>query len=124
MDFSGNAPVINQQEDYQGGMESRSFAPSGAHVLPIPPDAAAEPAPLPPAGQNEIPIPMPQDMTPMDTDPDLPKDSNLFDPLLEKGSPAAERPLDPVSYEIPLLPPLPVPDHTSSGKRVALPYPK
>ncbi len=80
---------------------------------------------MPPADSEPVPMPMPmpQDMTPMDSDSASPKDT-LFEPLSEEGAPAAESPVDPMSYEVPLLPPLPIPDHASSGKRVALPYAK
>ena len=36
-----------------------------------------------------------------------------FDPLQEEGAPAAEKVLDPVSFEIPRLPPLPERAHSS-----------
>ena len=94
-------------------------------MLPIPPDSNSKPAPMPPnnGDKDSVPMPIPQDLTPMDLDSDTPKDK-LFDPLSEEAAPKADSPLDPVSYEVPLLPPLPIPDHTSSGKRVALPYAK
>lgn len=94
-------------------------------MLPIPPDSNSKPAPMPPdnGDKDSVPMPMPQDLTPMDLDSDTPKDK-LFDPLSEEAAPKADSPLDPVSYEVPLLPPLPIPDHASSGKRVALPYAK
>ena len=119
-----NSPLMNGQGNRSQGGDARMFAPSSPHILPIPPDFNSDPAPMPPNHGDSVPMPMPmpmpQDMTPLG--PDLtPKDAP-FDPLSEERAPAAGRPLDPVSYEVPLLPPLPVPDHVSSGKRVALPY--
>jgi len=116
-----NSPLMDGQINQPQGGDARTFAPSGPHVLPLPPDSSSKPAPLPPADTEPAPMPMPQDLTPVDSDSASPKNP-LFDPLYEEGAPAAESPLDPASYEIPLLPPLPVPDHASSGKRVALPY--
>jgi len=120
-----NSPSMNGHGSSSQGGDARSFAPSGPHVLPIPPGSHSKPAPMPPNDGDSVPmpIPMPQDMTPMDSNSLSPKDG-LFDPLSEEGAPAAENPLDPVSYDVPLLPPLPVPDRSSSGKRVALPYGK
>ena len=122
MDGHGN-PYRNPSQSVNG----QRFAPSGPQVLPVPPETRSKPAPMPPNDTDAVPMPMPmpmpmpQDMTPMDSDSLSPKDS-LFDPLSEDGAPAAESPVEPISYEIPLLPPLPVPDHQSSEKRVALPY--
>ena len=36
-----------------------------------------------------------------------------FDPLQEEGAPAAEQVLDPVSFEVPRLPPIPERAHSS-----------
>lgn len=118
-----NAPLMNGHGNPSQGGDARTFAPSGPHALPIPPGSNSKPAPMPPSNGDSVPMPMPQDMTPMDPNLLSPKDG-LFDPLSEEGAPAAEGALDPVSYDVPLLPPLPVPDHASSGKRVALPYGK
>ena len=122
-----NSPLMDGQINQPPGGDARTFAPSGPHVLPLPPDSSSTPAPIPLADPEPapmpmpMPMPMPQDLTPPDSDSASPKNP-LFDPLSEEGAPAAESPLDPASYELPLLPPLPVPDHASSGKRVALPY--
>jgi len=122
-----NSPLMNGHSNPSQGGDARTFAPSGPHVLPIPSGSNSKPAPMPPSDGDSVPMPMPmpmpQDMTPMDSNSLSPKDG-LFDPLSEEGAPAAENPLDPVSYDVPLLPPLPVPDRSSSGKRVALPYGK
>jgi hypothetical protein len=120
-----NSPLMDGHVKPSESGDARTFAPSGPHGLPIPPDSSSKPAPMPPADSEPVPMPMPmpQDMTPMDSDSASPKDT-LFEPLSEEGAPAAESPVDPMSYEVPLLPPLPIPDHASSGKRVALPYAK
>ena len=121
-----NSPLMNGHGNPSQGGDARTFAPSGPHALPVPPSSNSKPAPMPPNHGDSVPMPMPmpmpQDMTPMG--PGLPPKDGLFDPLSEESAPAADNPLDPVSYDVPLLPPLPVPDHASSGKRVALPYAK
>jgi hypothetical protein len=119
---SANSPVMNNSGNHSNGTDTRMFAPSVPHVLPIPPDSSSQPAPMPPGEYDAVPMPMPQDLTPMDSDSLSPKDLLQFDPLSEEEALAPARPLEPASYEIPFLPPLPVPDHASSGKRVALPY--
>ncbi len=118
-----HSPSMNNAVIHSQGSEARTFAPSGPHIMPVPPDSSVKPAPMPPSPNDPLPMPMPQDMTPTDPDLSSPK-TELFDPLSPEGSPQAEIPLEPISFEVPLLPPLPIPDHASSGKPVALPYTK
>ncbi len=79
---------------------------------------------IPPQHQNNnvprsFPPSMPHDMTPMDPPMVLPRtDPDVFDPAAEHGVPPAEKTLDPVSYEIPRLPPIPDRSQNASFGRV------
>ena len=104
------APMMNVPENVQSNAVPRSFPPIHPHVAPATPDPlndnVAKPLPIPPAAKG--PEPMPQDLTPMDPPMEFPKNTpDAFDPLHEEGAPAAEKVLDPVSFEIPRLPAIP-----------------
>lgn len=67
---------------------------------------------------------MPHDLTPVETEDEFNENpTNLFEPTPKAGAPEPDNVMDPVSYEVPLLPPIPIP-HQESGKRVAVPYPR
>jgi hypothetical protein len=65
---------------------------------------------------NGVAVPMPQDMTPMELPMEFPENApERFEPL-EEGAPAATNILEPISYEIPRLPPIPVRAHSSTKR--------
>lgn len=106
-----SAPMSMPSHD-QSRDELRTFPPSSSHGDPATPSQGSpEPAPIAPSSRNSVP--MPQDMTPMEFPENVP---NGFDPADERA-PAPDRILDPVSYEIPRLPPIPE-RANSSVKRI------
>lgn len=118
-EYSSEAPMMNVPANAQGHTDPRSFPPTRSYEAPATPgflnDNVAKPLPIPPAEAG--PAPIPQDLTPMDPPMAFPENTpEKFDPLLQEGAPAAENVLDPVSFEIPRLPPIPERDH-SSAKR-------
>ena len=115
-EYSAEAPMMSVPANDQSQAGPRSFPPTRQYEAPATPgtlnDSVAKPLPIPPA--EESPAPMPQDLTPMDPPMEFPKNTpGEFDPLQEEGAPAAEKVLDPVSFEIPRLPPLPERAHSS-----------
>ncbi|MBC7967153.1 MAG: hypothetical protein H7Z17_14665 [Fuerstia sp.] len=116
-EYSAEAPMMNIPAGDQSQTAPRSFGPTPAHEeAPAAPGSlnndVAKPLPTPPAGQDATP--MPQDLTPMDPPMEFPNNApGEFDPLQNEGAPAADKVLDPISYEVPRLPPIPVPAHSS-----------
>ena len=114
-EYSAESPPMSMPSHDQSSDEPRTFPPSSSHGHPgtpsVPSHGNPEPAPIAPSSRNAVP--MPQDMTPMEFPENVP---NGFDPA-DEGAPAADRILDPVSYEIPRLPPIPE-RANSSAKRI------
>ncbi|MEJ7591677.1 MAG: hypothetical protein WKF77_09025 [Planctomycetaceae bacterium] len=118
-EYSGAAPMMGIPANDQSHTVPRAFPPAHPSEAPATPDSlndnVAKPLPIPPAGEGAAP--MPQDLTPVDPPMEFPKNApGGFDPLQEEGAPAAEQVLDPVSFEVPRLPPIPERAH-SSNKR-------
>ncbi len=113
---SAAAPMMGIQANDQGKTVPRSFPPTHPSEAPATLDSlndnVAKPLPIPPAG--EAAAPMPQDLTPVDPPMEFPRKApGEFDPLQKEGAPAAEQVLDPVSFEVPRLPPIPERAHSS-----------
>ena len=92
--------------DGESSSDPRTFSPTPPNDTPTSPgpsnSGAAKPLTVPPAsGEN---VPMPQDMTPKESPKNAP---GSFDPLGEEAAPAADNVLDPVSYDLPRIPPIP-----------------
>ena len=118
-EYSVEAAVMSVPANNQTNMIPRSFPPQHPNKVPAAPDSlndnVAQPLPIPPADEGQAPIP--QDLTPIDAPMEFPKSTpGEFDPLKQEGAPAAENVLDPVSFEIPRLPPIPE-SSRSSAKR-------
>jgi hypothetical protein len=120
-EYSVEAPAMNIPPQEHNNTGPRSFPPSTPHGAPgphgSPGDHGMERAPIAPSNRDSVP--MPHDMTPMDPPMVLPGSSpDVFEPLPEDDAPAADKTLDPVSYEIPRLPPIPDRAHYSTVRRV------
>lgn len=115
--YTAEYPMMSIPADNHSQTGPRSFGPtSPLEAAPSPPGAlnenGAKPLPTPPTGQDATP--MPQDLTPVDPPMEFPKNApGEFDPLQEEAAPAAGKVVDPVSYEVPRLPPIPVRAHSS-----------
>lgn len=115
-EYSVEAPMMSVPSTIQGNSVPRAFPPTHPYEAPRAPDTfndgVAKPIPMPPA--DDSPARIPQDMTPMNPPMEFPKNApGEFDPLQEEGAPAADSVVDPVSFEIPRLPPLPERAHSS-----------
>ncbi|MCA9011388.1 MAG: hypothetical protein KDB01_16665 [Planctomycetaceae bacterium] len=116
-EHSVESPVMPIPGYPPGNAEPRAFPPSnpkpgadtGNRNLDTPKQAPNAPA-------NREALPMPQDMTPMEVPMEFPENApERFEPI-EEGAPPANNILDPVSYEIPRLPPIPVRAHSSTKR--------
>ena len=123
-EYSAEAPAMNSSAFDEGGNDPRTFyatPQNGTSATPGAPTSGAA-KPLPAAPPNRAGVPMPQDMTPMDPPMEFPKNSpGEFDPLDEKSAPAAEKVLDPVSFDLPRLPAIPLRSHSSVKRTVPRP---
>ena len=119
--YSAEGPAMGSPADYQINNTPRAFPPVSPEAAPSTPGSpnvdSAAPGAVP-RGHRDT-VPMPQDMTPMDPPMEFPKNApEGFDPLQEEAAPAADNVLDPVSYELPRLPPIPERDYRSGKHRV------
>ena len=118
-EYSVESPMMTIPDGNPGNAVQRSFPPSPSLQAPGTPGSLnndiAKPLPIPPADQGAVP--MPQDMTPMDPPMEFPGNAaGEFNPPGGEGAPPADKVLDPVSFEVPRLPPIPE-RANSSGKR-------
>jgi len=118
-EYSAEAAMMSVPANNQTNMIPRSFPPTHPYEAPATPDSfndnVAKPFPIPPADAS--PAPIPQDLTPMDPPVGFPKKTpEEFDGLLPDAAPAAEKVLDPVSFEIPRMPPISEPTHASAKR--------
>jgi len=104
--YSAEGLPMGSPTENQTNNVPRAFPPFSPDAAPTTPGQA-------PRVQREA-VPMPQDMTPMDPPMVFPENApGGFDPLEKDAAPAADNALDPVSYELPRLPPIPERDHRS-----------
>lgn len=120
-EHSVESPVMPIPGYPPGNAEPRAFPPSNPK-----PGTESEnrhmdtPKQAPDAPAKREALPMPQDMTPMELPMEFPENAPERLEPIEEGAPAAHNILDPISYEIPRLPPIPVRAH-SSAKRSSPP---
>ena len=107
--------------DDQTNNVPRAFPPSSRDATPptLGSQNSDSATPIPVPELHREAVPMPQDMTPMDSPMEFPKNSpDGFDPLEKDAAPAADNILDPVNYELPRLPPIPERDYMSGKHKV------
>jgi len=118
-EYSADSPAMNIPVPDHTSHGPRSFPPTSPHSFSSPNGSPGnhnmESAPTAPTDQRTVP--MPQDMTPIDPMV-LPRTNpNGFDPT-EDAAPPADRAVDPISYELPRLPPIPERVHYSTFRRL------
>lgn len=119
--YSAEGPDMGFPTDDQTNNVPRAFPPSSRDATPptLGSQNSDSATPIPVPELHREAVPMPQDMTPMDSPMEFPKNSpDGFDPLEKDAAPAADNILDPVNYELPRLPPIPERDYMSGKHKV------